>query len=90
MANKPLLIFPEHTTIPNYKKGKTGFGSDFYHRPIFQRQKDRLTPQFESMYQSFITDTTVGIEPESVLVIETIGRLMTFKGLYDLFLDLSG
>ena len=31
------------------------------------------------MYQSFITDTTVGIEPESVLVIETIGKIDDFQ-----------
>lgn len=78
MAGKPLLMFPKPANAPREKK-KTGFGSDSYHYPTFQEQKDRLTPQFESMQQSFITDTTAGIEPESVLVIETIGKIEDFQ-----------
>lgn len=78
MTEKPLLIFPKPIALPHEKK-KKGFGSDFYHYPTFQEQKDRLTPQFESMYQSFIADTTAGIEPESVLVIETIGKIADFQ-----------
>ena len=78
MPERPLLIFPDYT-IAGRDKGKPGFGSDYYHYPSFQIQKDRLTPQFESMYRSFITDTTEGIEPESVLVIETIGKIEDFQ-----------
>lgn len=78
MAGKPLLMFPKPTLASREKK-KQGFGSDSYHYPAFQEQKDRLTPQFESMYQSFIADTTTGIEPELVLVIETIGKIEDFQ-----------
>ena len=78
MPERPLLIFPDYTKarrdIPRPR-----FGFTPYHYPDFQRQKDILTPQFESMYQSFITDTTEGIEPESVLVIETIGKIDDFQ-----------
>lgn len=78
MIEKPLLIFPKPIALPREKK-EPRFGSDSYHYPTFQEQKDRLTPQFESMYQSFITDTTAGIEPESVLVIETTGKIEDFQ-----------
>ncbi|NCO68576.1 MAG: S8 family peptidase [Nitrospirae bacterium] len=78
MTEKPLLIFPKPIALPREKK-EPRFGSDSYHYPTFQEQKDRLTPQFESMYQSFITDTTAGIEPESVLVIETTGKIEDFQ-----------
>lgn len=78
MPEKPLLIFPEHTIAPRDMK-KSGFGSQRYHLPSFQRQKDRLTLQFESMRQSFITDTTEGMEPEAVLVMEAIGKIEDFK-----------
>jgi len=78
MPERPLLIFPDHTTARR-DFPKRNFGSTPYHYPPFHIQKDRLTPQFESMYQSFITDTTEGLEPESVLVIETIGKIDLFQ-----------
>ena len=78
MPERPLLIFPDQTKARRDNL-KPKFGSKPYHYPPFQIQKDRLTPQFESMYQSFITDTTEGIEPESVLVIETIGKIDDFQ-----------
>ena len=78
MPERPLLIFPDHTIVRR-DDGKSGFGSTYYRYPSFQRQKDRLTPQFKSMYQSFITDITEGLEPESVLVIETIGKIEDFQ-----------
>ncbi|MBI5416553.1 S8 family peptidase [Candidatus Poribacteria bacterium] len=78
MLEKPLLMFPKPTNAPR-KKEKPRFGSEYYHQPTFQEQKDRLTPQFESMNQSFISATPGGIEPESVLVIETIGKIDDFQ-----------
>ena len=56
MPGKPLLIFPAPSTTVRKNK-TTGFGSASYHFPDFSKQKDRLTPQFESMLQSFIVDT---------------------------------
>jgi len=58
---------------------KPRFGSPNYHFPSPQRQKDKLTPQFESMIESFITDSTAGIEPEYVLVLETTGKIDDFE-----------
>lgn len=78
MPERALLIFPK-PTVAGRDKRKPGFDPPHYHYPSFQRQKDRLTPQFESMCQSFITDITPGLEPESVLVIETIGEIEDFE-----------
>lgn len=78
MPEKPLLIFPDHTKARrDIPKAKFGFTP--YHYPPFQIQKDKLTPQFESMYQSFIINATEGLEPETVLVIETIGKVDDFE-----------
>ena len=46
MIEKPLLIFPKPIALPREKK-EPRFGSDSYHYPTFQEQKDRLTPQIE-------------------------------------------
>lgn len=78
MPGKPLLIFPLPSTTVREKEIPR-FGTASYHFPDFQNQKDRLTPQFESMLQSFIADTADGLEPENVLVIETVGELDDFQ-----------
>ena len=78
MPERPLLIFPT-PAIADRVKMKTGFGSLNYHVPSPSRQQDKLTPRFESMFQSFITDSTEGIEPEYVLVLETTGKIDNFE-----------
>jgi len=78
MPGRPLLIFPT-PAVAGRAKMKTGFGPAKYHFPSPSRQKDRLTPWFEKMIQSFITDSTEGIEPEYVLVIETTGKIDDFE-----------
>jgi len=78
MPEKPLLIFPEHSTTDREKK-KPLYGAPSYHFPEFSNQKDMLTPQFESMQQSFVVDLAVGLKPEYVLVIETVGRIEDFQ-----------
>ena len=78
MPEKPLLIFPIPSTATREKK-KTGFGSSYYHYPDFSVQKDRLTPKFKSMQQSYITDIAAGLQPEYALVIETIGKVEDFQ-----------
>jgi hypothetical protein len=79
MPEKPLLIFPSPSIADRVKK-KQGFGGAApYHFPDFSKQKDRLTPQFESMRQSFIVDTADGLEPENVLVIDTVGQIDDFQ-----------
>lgn len=78
MPGKPLLIFPLPSTTVRQKE-KPKFGTVSYHFPDFSRQKDRLTPQFETMQQSFIVGTADGLEPERVLVIETVGQIDDFQ-----------
>jgi len=78
MAERPLLIFPKPQILQR-DKSDSNFIPPGYHIPGFKRQKDRLTPQFESMFRSFITDSPEGIEPESVLVLETIGKIEDFE-----------
>jgi len=78
MPKRPLLILPT-AAIADRVKMKTGFGSSNYHFPLPQKQKNKLTPQFESMLQKFITDSTEGIEPEYVLVLETTGKIDNFE-----------
>ena len=78
MPKRPLLIFPT-PAVAGRDKMKPRFGSPNYHFPSPQRQKDKLTPQFESMLESFITDSTAGIEPEYVLVLETTGKIDDFE-----------
>jgi len=77
MADKPLLIFPNPTAAAR-PTGKGRFIPPNYHYPDVNRQKDRLTQQFQTMRQAFVTDTETGIEPEYVLVMETIGRIEDF------------
>jgi hypothetical protein len=78
MAERPLLIFPE-PKVASRATGKPRPIPANYHLPGFERQKDRLTPQFESMLECFISDSTAGIEPEYVLVLETIGKIDDFE-----------
>lgn len=78
MPGNPLLIFPSPSTTVRETKD-ISFGAPSYHFPDFHNQKDRLTPQFESMLQSFIADTADGLEPENVLVIETLGKIEDFQ-----------
>jgi hypothetical protein len=78
MPQRPLLILPT-ATIADRVKMKTGFGSSNYHFPLPQKQKNKLMPQFESMLQKFITDSTEGIEPAYVLVLETTGKIDNFE-----------
>ncbi len=78
MPKRPLLIFPTPAAAGRDKM-KPRFGSPNYHFPSPQRQKDKLMPRFESILQSFITDSTAGIEPEYVLVLETTGKTEDFK-----------
>jgi hypothetical protein len=78
MPERPLLIFPEPQILPREKQKGPPIPPG-YHIPGFERQKDRLTPQFESMFKSFITDSPGGIEPEYVLVLETVGKIEDFE-----------
>jgi len=78
MAKRPLLIFPDPQILQRDKSRGIPIPQS-YRIPDLNRQKDRLTPQFESMLESFITNITAGIEPEYVLVLETVGKIEDFE-----------
>lgn len=78
MPDRPLLLLPR-PSIAEREKERPQFVPNNYHLPCFDRQKERLSEQFESMYRAFVSDSTAGIEPEYVLVLETIGKIDGFQ-----------
>ena len=81
MADLPLLFFPSPETAS--KTPGHGFGGNL-NRPSAQRQGQRLNPIFEQLQNSFnarsieLQQTSAGIDPEQVLVIETVGNIEDF------------
>jgi len=81
-SNYPLLFFPQPTPLP--KRAGNPFPPKFIHYPSNDRQTERLSPLFETLRRSFesqradIQNTPVGIDPEQVLVFETIGNVESF------------
>lgn len=82
MANYPLLFFPE--PIPLQRSSGTPFVPKPIRYPSNNRQTERLSPLFDALRRSFenqradIQNTPVGIDPEQVLVFETIGNVESF------------
>ena len=84
MADRlPLLIFPRPISV-NPPKGQ-GFPPQKPHLPGHARQVERLGPQLTKLqkdfshYKAMVSEGVAGFEPETVLVIETIGRVEDFK-----------
>lgn len=81
MTERPLLIFPAPELA---SKSKLGGGPGKIHRPTHTRQGQRLSPLFAKLRQAFdnrcveIQRTMAGIDPEQVLVIETIDSIEDF------------
>lgn len=81
MAERPLLIFPV-PELASKSKLVGGFGK--IHRPSHFRQGQRLSPMFSQLQQAFdnrrveVQQTMAGVDPEQVLVIETIGSIDNF------------
>ncbi len=81
MASRPLLLFPTPETA---SRSKLGSGRGRYHKPSYGRQSERLSPVFRQLQTAFDTrrvevqQTTAGVDPEQVLVIETIGGIEKF------------
>jgi hypothetical protein len=81
MAELPLLLFPSPETAS--KTPGHGFGGNL-NRPSAQRQGQRLNPIFQQLQNSFnarsveLQQTPTGIDPEQVLVIETVGNVEDF------------
>ncbi len=81
MPERPLLLFPLPQPADRTKQ-KPQFGR--VHRPNVTRQGQRLSPMFNQLQAAFearrveIQQNTTGIDPEQVLVIETIGSVDNF------------
>lgn len=78
---RPLLIFPEAGRAERTKR--QGFGGRI-HTPNVAQQAERLTPQFQRLQDAMerkraaLQDNTFGIQPEQVLVLETVGSIDNF------------
>ena len=81
MADQPLLVFPA-PELASRSKGHGGPSG--LCRPSHSHQGARLSPKFDRLQADFearaveLTQTTTGIDPEQVLVIETIGGVDEF------------
>ncbi len=82
MANLPLLLFPVPVLADRTKKKGGAFGD--IHKPSHNRQGERLSPLFTQLREAFeakraeVQQTMAGVEPEQVLVFETIGGIEQF------------
>lgn len=76
---RPLLLFPAPESADRAKLG-SNVGS--FHKPSAPRQWDKFSPKFAELQNAFVQvqPNVNGIEPESVLVIETIGAVEDFVG----------
>jgi len=77
MTDKPLLILPSlQIAIP--ESGPRPIPNTLK-LPGFQRQQERLQPLFDNLLSAFVTNTSEGLQPEYVLVIDTVGRFADFE-----------
>lgn len=79
MADKPILIFPAATVA-----ARAGLPQAFPPRPprpSQERQQQRLSARFQALSQQFgtVQTGTEGIDPEQVIVLETVGSLSDFQ-----------
>lgn len=72
MSHRPLLIFPQPSDETRHKL--SGGGGRIV-KPTAAQQKSRLDAKFRTIVNSFqsVQVTAQGIEPEQVLVLETVG-----------------
>ena len=81
MAQRPLLFFPSKEVAT---RSKLGGGGGKYYSPPADRQGERLSPKFKELFDALdaqratIQSSTTGIDPEQVLVFETIGSIENF------------
>ena len=81
VTDRPLLIFPEPGRAERTKR--QGFGGRI-HTPNVGQQAERLAPQFQRLQDAMeqkraaLQDNTLGIQPEQVLVLETVGSIENF------------
>ena len=81
MAEHPLLVFPEPTRAERARR----FGGGGPPRlPTSAQQAERLAPQFQRLQDALehkravLQDNTLGLRPEQVLVLETVGTIDNF------------
>jgi hypothetical protein len=79
MAERPILIFPAATVAARAKLPQS-FGPPGP-RPTQAQQKKRLAARFQALTTRFgtIQADTGGIDPEQVIVFETVGSLTNFQ-----------
>ena len=83
MSERPLLLFPRPALVDRTKQKSYPMDRGV-HKPSHSRQGLRLSPFFAQLQRAFhnrsveIQQTTAGIDPEQVLVIETIGNIENF------------
>jgi hypothetical protein len=81
MADYPLLFFPEPQGLDRVGRS---FPPRKIHYPSSERQTERLSPLFDTLRRAFdarrmeIQQTPEGIDPEQVIVFETIGTVDNF------------
>lgn len=81
MPERPLLLFP---TPEIASRSTLGGGGGRIRKPAPQRQWDRLSPIFSQLQAAFdarrveVQQSAAGIDPEQVLVIETVGSIDNF------------
>ena len=77
----PLLVFPEPTSA---RRSKLGGGGGRLRVPHPDRQAERLAPQFRRLQEAMdrkrlaLQTGTHGLQPEQVLVLETVGSIENF------------
>ena len=82
MPERPLLLFP--TPQPADRTRRRGTPPRHLHRPDVTRQGQRLSPMFNQLRAAFetrrveIQQTSAGMDPEQMLVMETIGSIENF------------
>src|SRR3989339_348395 len=82
MPDKPILLFPNPERA---SRSSLGGGGGKVHIPSVTRQSQRLNPKFQQLQNAFnqrrveVQQQSAGIDPEQVLVIETISHIENFK-----------
>lgn len=82
MAEHPLLIFPAPLRSERLKR--PGSGGRKVKLPDAQQQASRLAPQFQRLQEAMekqrliLQSTSLGIQPEQTLVLETVGSVERF------------
>src|SRR5690606_31533860 len=96
MANRPLILFKKFEEA--LRAGSSG-GTPKFAKPSVEKQMSRLSPKFQELQNAIdrktiaIQNSPSGINPDSALVLETVGSVDSFytviKNIEDLELMLD-